>query len=309
MAAAISSGVRLRMKTGLPRHLTVSDWPVLDRRDVDLDGGERQRRRVRVHLVDDRPGHQGRARPRRPRRSRCRGNRGGVGSAMIDGISVAKVTPLSRTAVPRSWPGKNFPPVADCLAAGLSLVQSCGRNAHIVAGRAAASQPSARSRIAFVVLAAVENPRISWPLSADDCTRSPRCGRMEGCAVPAVRSFAPSALLREFQQANCNVLRSLRRRRAPLCGLSAAMNVVNVPQDRLRARGRYDEPHEPWRRSRLPRVFGSRDEAPEIARRPAFAGIDGLGSFRASSMSRPIWHEALFALHFALLPRAQAPRE
>ena len=49
------------MNTGLPRHLTVSDCPVCDGADVDLDGGERQRRGVGIHLVDERPGHQGRA--------------------------------------------------------------------------------------------------------------------------------------------------------------------------------------------------------------------------------------------------------
>ena len=43
------------MKTGLPRHMTVSDWPWLDRGDVDLDRGERQRRGVGVHLVDEGP--------------------------------------------------------------------------------------------------------------------------------------------------------------------------------------------------------------------------------------------------------------
>ena len=49
------------MKTGLPRHLTVSDWPVSTAEMSTSIGGERQRRRVRVHLVDERPGDQGRA--------------------------------------------------------------------------------------------------------------------------------------------------------------------------------------------------------------------------------------------------------
>ena len=48
----------------------------LDGRDVDLDRGQRQRRRVRVHLVDERPGDQAPRRPRRRRRWRCRGSRG-----------------------------------------------------------------------------------------------------------------------------------------------------------------------------------------------------------------------------------------
>ena len=63
------------MKTGLPRHLTVSDWPGCDRGDVDLDRGQRQRRRVGAHLVDERPGHQRRRRPRRPRRWRHKESR------------------------------------------------------------------------------------------------------------------------------------------------------------------------------------------------------------------------------------------
>ena len=60
-AAFTSSAVRLRMNTGLPRHDTVMAWPCLDRREIDLDGGQRLRGGVGVHLVDERPQRHGRA--------------------------------------------------------------------------------------------------------------------------------------------------------------------------------------------------------------------------------------------------------
>ena len=58
-AALISSGVRWRMKTGLPRHVTVIAWPAsIGDRSTSI---VRQRQRVgrRVHLVDERPGRRG----------------------------------------------------------------------------------------------------------------------------------------------------------------------------------------------------------------------------------------------------------
>ena len=44
------------MKTGLPRHLTVSDMPGSSAEMSTSMRGERQRRGVGVHLVDQRPG-------------------------------------------------------------------------------------------------------------------------------------------------------------------------------------------------------------------------------------------------------------
>ena len=58
-AAAISSGVRRRMKTGLPRNLMVSWLPTSTATDVDLDRGERLHVGRGVHLVDQRPDRRG----------------------------------------------------------------------------------------------------------------------------------------------------------------------------------------------------------------------------------------------------------
>ena len=69
-ASLISSGVRWRMKTGLPRHFTVIAWPTCDRRHVHLDRGQRQRIGGGIEIVDEGPGRGDRADRRPGRRSR-----------------------------------------------------------------------------------------------------------------------------------------------------------------------------------------------------------------------------------------------
>ena len=109
--------------TGLPRHMTVIDWPGSIAGDVDLGGGERQRRGVRVHLVDERPERRGGADGgegaggdeqeiapgRRPVPTSCGSMCLAPGAAVMGWVVVSQILPLAfeRRSVHRRYKGNS----------------------------------------------------------------------------------------------------------------------------------------------------------------------------------------------------------